>query len=369
MELFKGAYFSKSGMLVGKELNKCFDCAYCRAHNGQMLDYTKYVPADLNDWFVNIPVMVNLFYGDPALQGDETIELLNRLMKSNHKGHVVVITKGNMNSFIWYAWNLNLHFGISTFGIDSKYDGGSLDRFEKNLMLCENRKIPYSIEFRPIIKNINDTDDVFRYVVGKAKEHGVGIGYCGLQVSDDTRLRLKNEGIEFEPYNEKVGFGLKKFISKERDDALRKIAKENGVNVFRKTSCLISTANSQPDYNAHYYRPNEVGCYECPNKDVCFKYKEELFNRPDIQRLKEIIPFKFELVDKDNHVCTLYKNGLCQFPSHDCMHISGKMIKIDDEITTTDVRLIKWLTGYTVDAKFVEMPYMSKAWLKNKDLV
>ena len=32
MELFKDAYFSKSGMLVGKELDHCFDCAYCRAH-------------------------------------------------------------------------------------------------------------------------------------------------------------------------------------------------------------------------------------------------------------------------------------------------------------------------------------------------
>ena len=47
------------------------------------------------------------------------------------------------------------------------------------------------------------------------------------------------------------------------------------------------------------------------------------------------------------------------------VHISCKMIKIDDEITTTDVRIIKWLAGYTVDAKFIEEPYMSKAWLKN----
>ena len=42
MELFKDAYFSKSGMLVGKELNHCFDCAYCRVHNGELLNYTKY---------------------------------------------------------------------------------------------------------------------------------------------------------------------------------------------------------------------------------------------------------------------------------------------------------------------------------------
>ena len=62
MKLFKDAYFSKSGMLVGKELEHCFNCAYCRAHNGQRFDFIKYLPTDLNPDFINIPVMVNLFY-------------------------------------------------------------------------------------------------------------------------------------------------------------------------------------------------------------------------------------------------------------------------------------------------------------------
>ena len=60
MKLFKDAYFSKSGMLVGKELDHCFDCAYCRVHNGKLLNYTKYLPSDLNPNFINIFVMLNL---------------------------------------------------------------------------------------------------------------------------------------------------------------------------------------------------------------------------------------------------------------------------------------------------------------------
>ena len=363
MEVFKEAYFSKSGMMIGKELRNCFNCTYCRAHNGEMLDFTKYLPTDLNEWFGRVPVMVNLFYGDPVLQAKETVGILDRLEEAQHYGPVLLVTKGDLSKFPDKEWNMYVHYGISTFGINSMYDGGTIEQFEKNLDICRERGDYYSIEFRPIIKNINDSDEVFRYVVGKAKEHGVGIGYCGLQVSEETRLRLKNEGVEFEPYDERVGFGLKKFISKERDEAFRRIAKENGVNVFRKTSCLIASANSHPDYNAHYYRPNEVGCYDCQNKDICFEHKEELFKSPDIDYLKSVIPFEFELVDKENHVCTLYKNGLCKFPSNDCLHISGKMVKIKEEITTTDVRLIKWLTGYTVDAKFVELPYMSTAWL------
>ena len=364
MELFKDVYFSKSGMLVGKELRHCFDCTYCRVHNGELLNYTKYLPTDLNPAFIDIPVMVNLFYGDPTLQISETVNILDRLEESKHQGNVIIITKGNMEIFPNKKWNLNLHFGISTFGLNSKYDGSTIERFENNLSICKDRGLSYSIEFRPIIKNINDSDEVFNYVVSIAKKYNVGIGYCGLQVSDETRERLSREGIIFEPYNEKVGFGLKKFISKERDNAFRNITHSQNVDVFKKTSCLIAASNHVPDYNAHYYRPNEVGCPDCPNKKICQEYKENLFKNPNIEKLKSIIPFKFELVDKVDHVCTLYQNGLCQFPSNDCMHISGKMIKIDDEITTTDVRLIKWLTGYTVDAKFIESPYMSRAWLK-----
>jgi hypothetical protein len=366
MNLFKDAYFSKSGMILGKELNHCFKCAYCRANNQQLLDYTKYLPSELNSNFSNIPVLINLFYGDPTLQIEGTMNLLDRLEKVGHKGFVVIITKGDMEVFrkVWHPYNLSVHFGISTFGVNSLYDGGNLERFERNLDICKDMGVSYSIEYRPIIKNINDSNDAFNYVVNVAHKHNVGIGYCGLQVSEETRERFEKEGIRFEPYNENVGFGLKKFISKERENALRGIAKTNNVGTFKKTSCLIATAKGVHDYNAHYYRPNEVGCYDCANKEICKTYKDTIFNNPDINALKGIIPFNFELITKDNHVCTLYKNGLCQFPSYDCMHIQGKLIKIEDEITTTDVRLIKWLTGYTVDAKFIEVPFMSKAWVK-----
>jgi hypothetical protein len=38
-------------------------------------------------------------------------------------------------------------------------------------------------------------------------------------------------------------------------------------------------------------------------------------------------------------------------------------MKIEEPMTTTDVRIIKWLTGYTVEAEFVESPYMSDRWI------
>jgi hypothetical protein len=58
----------------------------------------------------------------------------------------------------------------------------------------------------------------------------------------------------------------------------------------------------------------------------------------------------------------LYKQGICKFASEDCKNINGKLIKINEWISSSDVRVIKWLTGFTVEAEFDETPYISKKW-------
>ena len=63
-------------------------------------------------------------------------------------------------------------------------------------------------------------------------------------------------------------------------------------------------------------------------------------------------------------MCPLMKNGTCEFPDEDCDKISGYLIKTDTKLTTSDVRLTKWLYGLTVDADFIELPYIQTFWLQ-----
>ena len=58
-----------------------------------------------------------------------------------------------------------------------------------------------------------------------------------------------------------------------------------------------------------------------------------------------------------------------EFPTEDCAKISGNIIRINDIIIKSDVGVIKWLTGYTVDADFYESPYISDLWNKNPNLL
>lgn len=374
-ELFKDAYFGKSFMMLGDSLPHCFNCSYCRANDNEEKHF-HILPSELNPLFKKIPVAVNIFYGDPMLQIDNTLSYLDRLEEAKHEGPVIIITKGDLTKFPSdRKYNLDLHFGLSTFGVDSKYDGGSMERFIGNLNYARDLccglpyRYKYSIEFRPIIKNINSSREVIENIIKIAREYDTGIGYCGLQMSPTLRKQLKEEGINFEPFEDHE-FGMKKYVGNEVTEMFQERNKKcfeyyhSALSSyfpfsFKKTSCLIAWKHGlDRDPNAHYYRPNEVGCYSCPMEEKCMTFKNNLLDKLDIG-----IPFDYEIINKDKHICGLVKLGICKFPSDDCKNLSGKFIKIKDKITTTDVRIIKWLTGYTVDADFIESPYMSKKWI------
>jgi len=70
-----------------------------------------------------------------------------------------------------------------------------------------------------------------------------------------------------------------------------------------------------------------------------------------------------KLYKKTGHVCPWYHKG-CSFPTSDCTNLSGYFIEVDQLLTTSDVRVIKWLTGMTVSSKFEESKFLSKNWLK-----
>ena len=354
VEIFKDAYFGKSFMMIGDSLPKCFNCTYCRANDNDEKHFSL-LPTELNPLFDRIPVAVNLFYGDPMLQIDNTLSYLERLENARHKGPVIIITKGDLSRFPKdKKFGLDLHFGISTFGINSSFDGGTIERFQNNLEYAKELGYKYSIEFRPIIKDINSSKGTIERVIYIANEHNTGIGYCGLQMSPILKKQLEEEGIKFEPFDGHE-LGMKKYVSKEVTDVFNEYPFS-----FKKTSCLIAWKHGlERDPNAHYYRPNEVGCFKCPMKEKCMEFKEKLTEDVHIE-----LPFEYKVVEKENYVCGLVRAGICKFPSDDCKHINGKLIRIQEPLTTTDVRIIKWSTGYTVEATFVESPFMSKKWMK-----
>lgn len=363
------ALFAKSFYLLGDSLDHCYDCKYCRL-NGEKSEDKHYniLPSEINPIFTNLPVAVNLFYGDPLLQIDNTVNYLRKLEEAEHKGPVIIVTKGDFSKFPDERFNLDLHIAFSTFGVNSYLDGSSMERFENNLKQIELRKnnYKYSIEYRPIVYNVNDTVEAFEKVFTLAKKYNLAVGYSGLQGKPESVKIWQEKKINLQPYPS-YKFGHKKIIDDKVVMLFEKMAKYYNVPVFRKTSCLFSYVHGfERDYNAHYYRPNEMGCNNCIMKDKCMNFKKNLSLD---NNLDEVIPFKYEIINKQKHECILKKKGICEYPTEDCSNISGNVIHISKMLTTSDVRVIKWLTGYTVDANFNDSFLISEDWIKNKSLI
>ena len=357
---------TKSFFLLGKSLGKCYNCSYCRITD-RSISYDV-LPTDISPLLHNIPVAVNLLYGDPMLQVGRTLNYLKRLEAAKHTGPVIIITKGPINDSFKPTFDLDIHLALSTFGIDSPLDGSSMAQFKRNLeaasVLRDKNNIKVSIEYRPIIYKINDQQETIAGVINIAKDFGCAVAYSGLQGTldlqkqwMDTNIKNGLSGIPFEPFPG-TKFGHKKHISGEVEQNLIKFSTENNVPIFRKTSCLISYVHGlERDYNAHYYRPTEVGCKTCVMNDKCRNFYNNLSGKLDLK-----LPYNHEVIYKENHVCILKLKGICEFPTDDCSKIRGWVIKTNEDITTSDVRLTKWLTGMTVDADFIESPKISKFW-------
>lgn len=353
--MIKQLYFTKSFCCIGDSLNKCFDCSYCRLHGSEKIAYN-ILPSEISPVFKKIPVAVNLFYGDPLLQINNTLQYLGKLEKAEHTGPVIIITKGDFSKFPKQKFNLDLHFAFSTFGVNSKYDGGNMRTFENNLKVASESGYKYSTEYRPVIKDVNDSHEIVENVYKIAKEYNSAVGFCGLQVNDNLKQYLTENNITFTPYGG-YEFGLKKAVSKNVEDLFYGFSEQYNVPTFRKTSCLLSYVHGlDRDYNAHYYRPNEMRCGKCVMREKCLTFKNKMTNE------KVNIPFEHEVITKEKHECILHKKGICKFANNDCKNINGKLIKINQKITSSDLRLIKWLTGYTVDCDFDEIEFISDNW-------
>ena len=357
----------KSFYMVGQSKKNCFDCKYCRVmSNIDQPQCYNVLPTEINPIFSILPVAINLYYGDPFFGTEQiksTYDYLIRLKELNHKGPIIIITKGDITNIEWLKDNtfnnIDLHIAFSTFGINHEYDKHSHNQLIKNL----DAKINYkrSIEFRPICNGINDSYEIIEGVFKLANKYNLAIGYSGLQGKSDIVDYWKSNNFDFKPYPG-YEFGHKKSISDDVQHIFDKLSIEYDVPIFRKTSCLMSYVhNLDRDYNAHYYRPSEMNCANCKMVEKCFSFKNNL--TLDKNKIDHLIPFEFDIINKQNHECILKKKNICKFPTNDCSNINGNIIKIYSNITTADIRVIKWLTGYTVDADFVESQYLNKKWI------
>lgn len=362
MNAIKELYISKSFCMLGDTLSHCYNCDYCRLQDHGEFHYHT-LPSEVSPILTHVPVVINCFYGDPVLQWENTQEYLDRLTEAKHRGPVIIITKGSLDYIAEQLNNytdIDLHVALSTIGTSSIYDRVSWETFQENLLYIERApNVKFSCEFRPVMYGVNDTWDQIEPLFRLCSEYNLPVGYSGLQGDNITQEFWNRNRINLQPFPG-YQFTIKKPVSVDCANLIKQASKKWNVPIFKKTSCLISYVHGlSRDYNAHYYRPNEMECGGCLMEPKCFSVKKE-HDESHVPFVPMELPFNYRLEHRDRHKCMMHDT--CPHPHSDCTKLNGKLIVIEEPISTADVRVIKWLTGYTVAANFTESNFISEKW-------
>lgn len=180
---------------------------------------------------------------------------------------------------------------------------------------------------------INDDIITIDEVFKTCYNNNIPIAYSGIQGDEKLVKYWKDHNIDIKPFPG-YGFGIKKPISEECRSIINNCSYKYNIPTFSRTSCIISYMyNFDKDYNAHYYRPNELNCNLCIMNNKCKKFKEN--QDSNVNKFKNIIPFDFDIIYKEKHKC--YLHDKCKYPTDDCTNINSFLINIKQKITLADL--------------------------------
>lgn len=137
---------------------------------------------------------------------------------------------------------------------------------EENTRLKECKNLHTVHYWRPIIPNINSDPELLKQILSY-----VSVGFdcsvvSGIRVTPNLYNVLTNFGADLSSWN---GDTNHKYLDSNTYSAILKIRDMHapGYQIFRNTSCAISTLMGLPDFNLNFYKGRF--CQNCPNKRVC----------------------------------------------------------------------------------------------------
>ncbi|MEU0095685.1 hypothetical protein [Kribbella sp. NPDC006257] len=273
-ELADTIEYRKSGLSLNHIIGCPLDCGYCVRHlfdnfelktpRALMSDQAAVDRLTTHSYFQPHITPIQIFNRatDPMLPvvKPHTFNVLRLLDERGLTNHVLVITRWRvdaddcaiLNSFT----NIKLtvlvtHSGISDPRIepvDSRIAASSLHTLYDNAE--RYRTVLY---WRPIVPGLNDSDDDIDRAL-ELSEHAHATVFTGLFFRDEIAAYYAGHGIPL-PYDETARRKIMPEISEQRilDRFHRPTdSKAPYGALFRKTSCAVTYAHGEADYNGHY---------------------------------------------------------------------------------------------------------------------
>lgn len=301
----------------------------------------------------DIPIILQNF-SDPGLNWKEAIDIGKRIiLELNHNAAIVFITKmGILDSDVKEMLQLKAIGGkpiciVTYANLPKQIEPASVENRLKTIKSLNNVGIPTILSIRPVIKNINDSEESIKKVIDTAGRYADAIIVGGLYVyPSDTIDAFKNAGYELrdEDYNKDV-YTIAMITPKNIINKVRSIAYDLKIKarVYDHTTCSIAYVTSVL-YNSYTY--DKFGHWLQNNK-IVFDHCKEFCHEIQISNCLKI--------SKRNpkEIIELAKQKLKEMGFEYDIIISKKRLNTllikNASLTVSEIYTLKRITGWQVD--------------------
>ena len=183
-----------------------------------------------------MPVAINCYYGDPALQWADTVAKLTALSESVHTGPVSVITKGAIGPS--RALQLKqfalpgLAVMVSISELPEEFEGVGHSHRYKTLANLKEAGVKCFAAVRPLTPPYNTSEEVLTRIFQRLQAVGCETACVSGFRGDSSLIEAMNPDKAVEwvlRVKQMTGF-----------DSVLRIAQENGVRLFTRVSCAVA---------------------------------------------------------------------------------------------------------------------------------
>lgn len=275
--------YLKSGISINSQLGCNIGCKYCIVGEFQKSIEKTYSPENVINELVknrfyheNIPLLINnrsepLF---PELKND-TVNFLRILKDRGIKNPKIVISKLPYGAKDIDVLNDNNVFIFRTIsGMPSDVEPTSKEKniktiLDENLYLKSQTDAKLIHYWRPIVRNLNSSDEKLEDIFTKVCSSCDGSIVSGIRVTPNIKLLLEGFGADLNDWNNDTNH---KFLPADIWNKILGIRAKIKPDylLFRHTSCIISHFRNIADYNLHYAKlKNHQNCSLCPSYSKC----------------------------------------------------------------------------------------------------
>jgi DNA repair photolyase len=254
---------------------------------------------ELKERFLNLPVSINNYYGDPVLQWNNTMQKIERLIKDKHNGIISLLTRGLITESKAKDLASLKYKKLVIIPPISHLKKIEIQNHEDRYKTIENC-LKFGIKVVPNIRPLmlGQNDNYIDYIFNRLKNIGIKTVICsGIRGNDDILLNANISKEQLEQYCLRV-----KIIPKGVGNKLEEASQKSGIIVSKRVSCGVALELNEISHNPYWKSPQLAGCYTCPLKNKCFNKMIEKQEVPkEMEKFLNNLGYKWERVETFSH--------------------------------------------------------------------